>query len=230
MKICCISDTHNFNLDFVPEADVLLHAGDFTQQGTLPEIAKFNEYCKQVKHRFTYGIYATPGNHDFLCQTDTVLCKSILTDCKLLIDEAIEIDKLNFYFSPWQPWFFDWAFNFREQDLDQARACWAAIPDDTNVLITHGPPRKILDRTPDRYDHLGKNVGCGPLFSRVNTLQNLLLHVFGHIHYSYGYEKFNEKHFINASICTEQYRPTNPPYVVDIDTVYSQVVRIDNGN
>ena len=42
------------------------------------------------------------------------------------------------YGSPWQPWFGGWAFNL-ERGPDIA-AKWALIPDDTDVLLTHGPP------------------------------------------------------------------------------------------
>ncbi len=230
MRVVCISDTHNCNLEKLklPEGDILLHSGDFSMNGTIPEVSQFNEQCGKIKNRYTHGIYTCAGNHDFLAETDEALCRSLMPNCNLLIDKSIEIDGVKFYFSPWTPWFFSWAFNFEEQNIEQAQRCWANIPDDTNVLITHGPPRKILDRTPDHYAHMGRNVGCGQLFSRTVKLRNLLLHSFGHIHCSYGHEKFENTLYVNASICTEQYRPTNPAYVVDIDTVHMQVERLTN--
>ena len=51
------------------------------------------------------------------------------------------------------------------------------------------------------------------LKERVDELKPLM-HVFGHIHYSYGAEKINDTLFVNASICTEQYNPINKPIVV----------------
>lgn len=225
MRICAISDTHNYPIDELPEADILLVAGDVTNQGTIPEISRFNEYCKNNLHKYTYGIYVTPGNHDWLAQKHPAMCEELLDSCNLLIDESVSIQGLNFYFSPWTPWFFDWAFNFNENDIQQATEHWARIPDDTHVLITHGPPRSILDRTPDRYDHMGRNVGCGPLLYRTLDLEELRLHVFGHIHHSANsYEKHGNKVYANVSLCNERYQPINKAFLADVTPTSITVV------
>lgn len=44
----------------------------------------------------------------------------------------------------------------------------------------------------------------------------------------YGYEQFEKVLYVNASICTEQYRPINPAYVVDIDTVHMCIDELTN--
>lgn len=231
MKICCVSDTHCHPLIKFPEADLLVISGDFTMNGTEGEFELFNDQCKQIIDKYKYGIYACPGNHDFLAQRNRHLAEDILTHCNLLIDEAVTIENLNFYFSPWTPWFFDWAFNFEEQNTEQANRCWAGIPDDTHVLITHGPPRKIRDHTPDHYNHMGRNVGCGALFNRIQKLPNLLLHTFGHIHADRGVlirpNIKNTTIFCNASICNEQYQPINKPYVIDINSLTKETDLIE---
>jgi Icc-related predicted phosphoesterase len=226
MRLVCISDTHGHDLEKLklPEGDILLHAGDVSDRGTIAEIAMFNSHCAKVKHLYTHGIYTCMGNHDFLAEKAHIMCQELLSNCKMMINKSITIDGLNFYFSPYTPWFFNWAFNFKEQDLEQARNHWARIPDDTNVLITHGPPRTLLDITPR-----GQHVGCGPLLHRTLDLQNLLLHVFGHIHCGYSHEQHRNKHYINASSCNEQYHLCNPAYVVDIDTNNLKVIEVSNG-
>ena len=87
---------------------------------------------------------------------------------------------------------------------------WAKIPDDVDVLITHGPPANILDRT-----YTGQYVGCPHLLARVQKIRPRL-HVFGHIHEAYGQEEHDSTIFVNASTCNLRYKPSQPPIVVDL--------------
>jgi Icc-related predicted phosphoesterase len=91
------------------------------------------------------------------------------------------------------------------------------IPEDANILITHGPPNGILDEVPKKY--FVENAGCEELRRRVAEISGfgkLKLHVFGHIHCGYGVrEEFGVK-FVNASSCDESYTPTQLPIVVEI--------------
>ena len=228
-RLVLLSDTHGFMSKIkVPDGDILLHSGDICyHKGTPQEVEKEFKLIGKLPHKYKVVI---AGNHDFPIQDIPGFAKQVALENGIIYLEnsSVELEFLNIYGSPWTPWFFSWAFNFEEQNIEQAQRCWANIPDNTNVLITHGPPRKILDRTPDHYEHLGRNVGCGQLFSKTIKLPNLLLHSFGHIHCSYGYENFEKTLYVNASICTEQYRPTNPAYVVDIDTVHMQVEKLTN--
>ncbi|MCA1609264.1 MAG: metallophosphoesterase, partial [Acidobacteria bacterium] len=139
---------------------------------------------------------------------------SLLSDnVRYLQDETFEIDGLKIYGSPWQPRFYDWAFNLmRGREL---REKWALIPDDVDVLVTHGPPQKILDAAPTA--HGFSNEGCEELRKRVEELRGrLLLHVFGHIHCGYGVEELLGVKFVNASVCDELYQPVNAPVVVEL--------------
>ena len=96
-----------------------------------------------------------------------------------LEDQSLEIEGLNFYGSPWQPDFCNWAFNLpRGQPLADK---WAMIPDNTDVLITHGPPHMILDQLEN-----GERVGDEDLQQEVTRRVKPGLHVFGHIHSGYG--------------------------------------------
>jgi Icc-related predicted phosphoesterase len=127
-----------------------------------------------------------------------------------LQDRAIELNGVKFYGSPWQPEFCNWAFNL-SRDTGELGDKWAMIPEDTDVLITHGPPMGILDKC----DH-GKRVGCEELFNEVTHRVKPKIHVFGHIHEEYGTHKTDDTLFVNASTCTVMYEPTNPPIVVDL--------------
>ncbi|MDQ3799180.1 MAG: metallophosphatase domain-containing protein [Acidobacteriota bacterium] len=207
-RIVCLSDTHNYSSEQIriPDGDILIHAGDATIQGTIDEIVWFNEWFAALPHR--HKIFVA-GNHDRLFETNNRIARKLLSDeIVYLQDSAAEIENLKIYGSPWQPWFFDWAFNLpRGEPLAEK---WKLIPPGTEILITHGPPFGILDAPPG-----GSNVGCERLRLRIEEIRPRL-HVFGHIHHSYGItEKFGVK-FVNASTCDEAYEPTNPPLVFDL--------------
>ena len=119
--------------------------------------------------------------------------------------------------SPWQPAFCSWAFNLK-RDGDEIRAVWGKIPDDTDILITHGPPYGILDST-DLDDH----VGCRALLSRVQAIRPKL-HVFGHIHEGHGKEQVDEQStiFVNASICDGRGKAVQSAIVVELGRAHDQ--------
>jgi len=208
MKIVTISDTHAMERSLVvPEGDVLIHAGDFSGRGSLSDLEDFLEWYNDLPHKHKILI---AGNHDW-CFADVRREEAIAMTsqvCTYLEDSSVTIDGVKFYGSPWQPEFYDWAFQLpRGPDLAEI---WAKIETDTDVLITHGPPHKILDFCP------GGHVGDEDLLAAVLKLPQLKYHIFGHIHEGYGIEKFLDVTYINASNCTGKYVPSNQPIVFDI--------------
>jgi Icc-related predicted phosphoesterase len=215
MKICCISDTHSYHRQIkIPECDMLIHAGDITFKGELKVIEDFALWMKElpVKHKIVIH-----GNHEVGHERGPKREPGLklLADAGLIYlqDSFVEIEGLKIYGSPDQPWFHNWEYN-RQRGEEIAKK-WAMIPVDTNILITHGPPYMIRDLAPrGLFD--GENVGCVDLLNRISDLPNLKLHVFGHIHHSYGVTKIEQCSFVNASSCTESYTPSNAPIVVEI--------------
>lgn len=214
MKIVCISDTHNCGQRVrVPEGDVLVHSGDATISGTRSEIAGFAEWFGQLPHK--HKIFVA-GNHDWLFQRDNDLARKLLGPrIVYLQDSAVEIDGVKIYGSPWQPRFYEWAFNLN-RGAEIAKQ-WELIPDDVDVLVTHGPPKGILDRVPHPFGF--SHEGCEELLKRVAQIAEagrIRAHIFGHIHFGHGVERKNGMVFVNASICDEDYMPTNRPVVIEI--------------
>lgn len=212
MKIVAISDTHErHQFVHLPEGDILIHAGDSTFKGELTAVSKFAHWMGQqpFKHKIVIA-----GNHE-LSFADPVQAPIMINflkeaGCVYLQDSSIEIDGQLFYGSPWQPRFYDWAFNVDRGP--QIAKKWAAIPEETNVLITHGPPYGILDGT-----IRAGSQGCKDLAERIAELKNLKAHIFGHLHHDGG--KLTEEYgvkYANASICTDNYIPSNPPVVLEI--------------
>lgn len=205
MRIVCLSDTHTRHRKIeVPDGDLLIHAGDACGRGTLEEFVAFANWWGELPHKEKVFV---PGNHDWICQREPEICRALL-DGELLIDREAIINGLHVYGSPWQPEFYNWAFNLPRGHA--LRDKWALIPDRTDILVTHGPPDGILDMIPD-----GQHVGCTDLLRRVWEVRPKV-HVFGHIHLSHGLRREYQIDFVNAAICTEEYRPNNQPIVVDI--------------
>ncbi|MGA1870330.1 MAG: metallophosphatase domain-containing protein [bacterium] len=204
MKIVILSDTHGFHEQItIPCGDILIYAGDICHQSTINEIIQFDKFLAQLPHRYKIII---AGNHDFPFQNAPYRVKASLCHCIYLQDSGIEIEGIKIYGSPWQPWFFDWAFNL--QRGRQIKEKWDLIPDDTDVLITHGPPFGILD-TVD-----GHSEGCEELLKAIYRIKPKY-HIFGHIHEGYGQSFQNNTLFINASICNEHYQPVHDAHICE---------------
>ena len=207
-----ISDTHG-KRDYiqVPDGDILIHAGDITSRGETWQVEKFNHWLGKLPHKHKIVI---AGNHDF-CFERNQACRELITNAVYLQDAAFEAAGFKFYGSPWQPWFHDWAFNLqRGPDI---LAKWKLIPTDTDILITHGPPKghgdlvgRVLFADEDPH------VGCQDLLDEVTTRIKPKLHVFGHIHEAYGRSTDGQTIFVNACNLDLGYKPVNPPLVVDL--------------
>jgi len=206
MRIVCLSDTHSLHHHLtVPDGDLLLHAGDATNRGSLAEWDAFARWLAALPHRHKVAI---AGNHEFCCERTPAQARGCLRGITYLQDELVEIEGLRIWGSPWQPWFYDWAFNL--QRGPEIAAKWALIPDGIDVLVTHGPPAGILDLTSD-----GEAAGCADLRRELARVRPAL-HVFGHIHEAYGEHVEHGCRHVNASICTLRYEPRQAPIVVDL--------------
>jgi Icc-related predicted phosphoesterase len=173
-------------------------------RGTLDEVEAFDAYLGSLSHTAKIVI---AGNHDWCFERTPKAARARMTNATYLEDEAVSFLGLKFYGSPWQPRFFDWAFNLdRGEPL---RRKWRLIPEDTDVLITHGPPAGFGDTNIE-----GEATGCVDLTEAVQRIRPGL-HVFGHIHEGYGQSTDGETTFVNGSSCDISYRPVNPPIVFD---------------
>ena len=206
MRIVCISDTHSRHADLrLPDGDLLIVAGDFTKRGTREQIESFDLWLGILPHRHRVVI---AGNHDFAFE-QVAEARSWITNAVYLQDEEVTVEGLRIYGSPWQPRFFDWAFNLDRGPA--SRAVWRKVPAGVDVLVTHGPPRGILDRTAR-----GEDVGCDDLREEVLERIRPKLHVFGHIHEAHGELAMDGIRFVNACSCTLAYVASQPAIVVDL--------------
>jgi Icc-related predicted phosphoesterase len=208
MKLCIISDTHNYHkrLAKLPDADVIIHAGDFTSMGHSHEIVNFMQWFSKLSYKHKIVI---AGNHDWLFETNRLLAlEKVPEGVTYLEDSGIELDGIKFWGSPVQPPFNNWAFNRPEAKLAQH---WAAIPNDIDVLITHCPPYSIFDWS--IYDKI--HTGSPSLYKEVVERIKPKVHIFGHIHDGYGIKVIENTTFINASNLDEDYMCVNNPVLFE---------------
>ena len=214
MKLIFISDTHGKHLNYteviedaITDDSVLIHCGDFTFKGRERELRKFNKWI---------GTFDLPkerklvvaGNHELtLDVSGRHYFESLFTEFTYLRDESVVVDGFSFYFSPWQPYFFNWAFNYHSE---RAEDIWNMIPDDTDVLITHGPPEGILDFCDNGH------VGCPTLAYHIQERVRPLVHAFGHIHEGYGMIEEDGIKYVNASLLDGSYAPINQPIIIEL--------------
>ena len=223
-KITFISDTHNKHKhltskgmgNILGSGDILVHAGDSTSMGHKHEIEQFLKWFSNTD--FEHKIFIA-GNHDFGFEERTDINQEFKDlGVTYLFDNDITIDGIKFYGSPWQPEFHNWAFNLpRGEELATK---WEKIPDDVDILITHGPAYGILDYAP-----IGGHVGCEELYRKIVEVKPKI-HVCGHIHDSYGQKSMGGIEFLNASTLNDRYEYAHKPIVVEYDTETKEITYI----
>ena len=186
LSILHLSDTHSQHrqLTKLPDADVIVHSGDFTMAGTEREVFDFINWFCDLPYRHKIFI---AGNHDD-CLYGAEL-SGLDDNCHYLCNSGINIEGIKFYGVPM----------FMEDDMTRKyKEYLSGIPDDTDVLVTHQPPAGILD-----YDG-HRHYGSLELFEKIQIVCPRL-HLFGHIHSVFGTSLSNGTIFSNAALVDELY-------------------------
>lgn len=216
MKIVAISDVHGkWNKLTIPECDILISSGDYSFRGETHMIKDFHRWLNKQEAGY---IVSVQGNHELWVEKNFQEAKAIAEkECPgvfFMEEGPIDIEGLKLWCSAMTPEFYSWAYN-RRRGPDIKRH-WDSIPDDVNILITHGPPAGILDVVYNVDGTPKERVGCHDLYDRVMGLKDLKHHIFGHIHSSYGHAEHHGKHFWNASNCDDMYALSNPVTIIEI--------------
>ena len=186
MDITVIGDTHGCHrqLDLQP-GEMLIHTGDITAYGLEHEFLDFLDWMEAQP--FKYKLFVA-GNHDLYLQNNKDLVRALIPDgINYLENEVVKIKKLKIYGTPASLFQAGMAFNFHPgQEIKKE---WDKIPGNIDVLITHMPPKGILDN----------GSGCPQLLERVDRIRPKL-HLFGHIHEGYGKYEGGGTIFCNAAV------------------------------
>ena len=206
VRLVMLSDTHGFHREVdVPGGDILIHAGDFTLfSKSLKAIEDFNDWLGELPHKYRLVV---PGNHEFFLEADSER-RSLVSEATVLINEGIDIGGLRMWGSPVTP-LYGGAFGLVSPE-DRKRL-YARIPEDTDILITHGPPYGILDVAPGSSIHSG----CKELLDAVLRIRPRL-HVFGHIHGAGGILTTEHTTFVNAALPGVDAEIERAPIMLDI--------------
>jgi len=231
MRFCCISDSHNKHKQItIPECDILFHTGDWSFQGNKSETENFAKWLEKQPAK---NIVLIPGNHekvfekciDGLGTEESPNSKDwIYKHCpraNLLIHESLELNGIKIFGSPWTPYFFNWAWNAGRTITEAAPFIgdlWKDIPNDTQILLTHGPSMGILDTVTDYNTGRMVSAGCSELSKKINDLKDLKMHLFGHLHFEGG--RMVEQDgviYVNSAVVDDRYIPNdNRKVVIDI--------------
>ena len=197
MKILHISDTHGAHrrMGELPEADVLVHSGDFTMTGSESEAIDFMNWFCDLPHKHKIFIC---GNHDECLYGANI--DGLDNNVHYLYNSGIEIDGIKFYGIP---------LFMGDSMFGKQKQFYEKIPGGTDVLITHCPPYGILDFDDDR------NWGSEELLSAVIKLSPQA-HLFGHIHKSHGIERIGSTIYSNSAIMNEDYTNLQLPNLIEI--------------
>jgi Icc-related predicted phosphoesterase len=182
MKLVCISDTHNqHNRIKLPDGDVLVHAGDFTNAGTKKEAFDFIEWFACQPHQHKVLVH---GNHDVGHGV------TIPPEINVLHGTGTVVAGLTFWGHPGLPagehggefdtWF-------------ESDAMWTIVPPRVDVLVTHAPPYGVLDGF----------IGNEELLVHVVDRITPRVHIFGHYHPGRGVAQLHETTFVNAAMCVD---------------------------
>jgi len=208
LRVVVLSDTHGAHWDItkynkIPDGDVLVVTGDFQSYGKKRELINFNEWLGVLPHMHKIVI---AGNHDrtaWLQQKEDT--KLMFKNAIYLQDEELVIGGIKFYGFPWTPEFCGWHFML-DRGSDKFKRKCELIPEDTDVLLSHGPPMYKLDWSEFGKEHMGSE----ELRDRVELIKPRY-HIFGHNHAGYGGTQNEHTTFINAATCNEKYLPVNKP-------------------
>lgn len=249
IRFICISDTHNRHAEISfdgLDGDVLLHTGDWSEKGTVEETRSFIQWLAAQPFRHKVLI---AGNHDIgmddQCYDQIAACwknegdaspalvrvavSEVASDSNLvyLENSSITIEGFKIFGSPMTPVIpvprvGRMAFNL--MDESEQRRNWKDMPNDTDILLTHGPPHGF-------HDGKHMNMGDSVLLERILEVSPKL-HVFGHVHESAGSSEGGTGSsivFVNASSQTligsafhesglDRFfpAPLNKPLVVDL--------------
>ncbi|KIX94749.1 uncharacterized protein Z520_09439 [Fonsecaea multimorphosa CBS 102226] len=209
-RMLIMSDTHGMDFTSADKpflrADVAIHCGDLTDGSKLEEFRTTISLLQAIDAPLKLAI---PGNHDFTLDDVAFQTKieeatpapepelvekeyGAMGEAKQLFKDAIDVGiilldegthhftlqngaRLTVYASPCTPALGAWGFQYHPD-----RGHNFAIPEGVDLVVTHGPPKGIMD-----YTHQRERAVSADLFATVARIRPRV-HCFGHIHEGWG--------------------------------------------
>eukprot|EP01084_Bolivina_argentea_P150264 262431_1 len=226
IHIVHISDTHMRHNQFSKQniipfkkdvINILIHSGDFTQRVKLTKDGEMPSQIKDFKAWFAsqphHKKIIIAGNHEIAFNhfNKKYIQSKIFNDKNVIYlqDEGINLYGIKIYGTPWTS---STKMGF-SANKKQLKKIWKLIPNDTDILITHLPPKGIMDTAfKSKYNFTEVCAICGYLHPQyrhwgnqdlINEVVNRIkpkAHLFGHVHQCSGFEVMNNILFINSAM------------------------------
>jgi 3',5'-cyclic AMP phosphodiesterase CpdA len=244
MRIVALSDQHGF-LPSIPPCDLVIIAGDVCPDRFGPFMAAHDPHQQQAwfDRNVRPWLASAPathklltwGNHDWCGQACSFRSDSPAharsTDLQILVDEGSIVPfsdgrgQVSVWATPWSNRFLRWAFMKDPSDLERV---YAAMPDGTNILVSHQPPYGYGDCTFNLDSGRVEHVGSPELLHAIERVRPKLV-ICGHVHGGFGRYEHQGIPIYNVSIVNESYRPVNAPTIIDLSELCSSVDGPTNG-
>jgi predicted MPP superfamily phosphohydrolase len=198
IRVVCLSDTHTLVPQNVPDGDILIHAGDMTQKGSVAEIQAQVDWLAALPHK---EIVVISGNHDTYLDPRTRpslseeersgsvewgrihylqhrrLSLNIETsrrngssdggETAPLLADAQDKRRIRIYGAPQIP--ACGPASVHAFQYERGKDAWSeTVPRDTDILVTHTPPKYHLDLS------LPQGLGCEHLLKEVERVKPVL--------------------------------------------------------
>lgn len=212
LKVVMLSDTHNAHRELtVPEGDILIHAGDATDDGTEGELLGFFQWFQALPHREKVYI---PGNHDMLFSTDYERAMALVPAGVFVpigTEAYLPISGLSIFGAPWSRWNTSLegtsAGAFALRDIERAEA-WGKLSGYVDIVISHSPPWVISGE------------GGDDLVDKAIERHKPRLLICGHIHRYRGVKAVGhsggEKTIVVNAACVDDVFQVLAPITVEI--------------
>lgn len=210
MRVAATADLHGIELPEIEECDLLLIAGDVAPDP--PDLFDSVQKSTHVQRKWLREDFAEwldevpaeekvwiAGNHDYVCEEGGFRRTAEQLPAHYLQDTSIELFGYKIHGTPWVPNLPGWAFYADDAFL---AAATRIIPEDADIVISHGPPNGYGDQV-----LRGSHVGNPTLTSWISKNQPELV-VCGHIHEDHGRWEMGDTTLINASYVDVRYQPT----------------------
>lgn len=216
IKIVFFSDTHSLHkqlgYDYFLGADIAVFCGDMcgytspVDRDGVYEVMHFIKWFSDmpVPHKIFIA-----GNHDFALEGREPFAGP-MHDINYLYNSGLKLYGLNFWGSPINTPYGNWAFNTSDEERERI---WKLIPENTDILITHQCPKGYLDTT----SYGAMRMGCAYLAAEIRSrIRKPKIMAFGHNHSGYGETEWDGIKLINCSVLNEKYELVNMPIRVEI--------------
>lgn len=174
MKALCFADLHGnqnalkYLAELQTQAECILVAGDIlnSRPGDGREVRQAKALAEALEH-FHLPVFMTQGNHDYW---NTSLFQEYPW-IQVVIDRLVTLPNgMKAWFSPWSKRFGFWNW------MQSERNAHYEIPQETEVVVSHGPAYGILDEVGD------DNAGSSVFLDALDALPRLRYVITGHIH------------------------------------------------